>query len=543
MRRTLKIFTIFVIISFLLLLVHPVPALAGSTSNLVSNQNTVLTLSGNTGPIPSTNSTSIFTIPLGSILSSSGQMFDASDITLVIYNDATAGQAITQESIEFTGSIDGQAVLPVSYPPYANNSVSINSGATGSVLVPVNGAILPNLNAVITVTGTTPTGGEIYVTAYVKAVTSNLVTLINGGNPITSTNPIPIVAEGNNSDATIGYVNQAQPPWYTYSDGGTIGLTGSVPYTTAVTGNGVNLSTLNGTFSQLVPGGTGTAQIRIQGTWVGTISFYYNLYGTPSYYTIPAEAYPAGGGSSVTSTTTDGTWNIPLTGLSNQDSVVMEMTSYTSGTADIVFSPGGPPGIVTAVQPTASNLNETPNLNNSPVSSSNPLPVQQASSAQAPANPNQFYYSFNSTSSIGGINACFVPTSGHTLYVTHAVMQDIETAGTTSALQGEIITGVSGGTIAYSQSMTAVNTTLNTLTPPVVNVYSAAPTFTAANGFIFLFNSAPATITSDVQRSISLSGTAELPISAAVSGQGQEICVYDNTGGADIALMIEGYEQ
>ena len=177
-----------------------------------------------------------------------------------------------------------------------------------------------------------------------------------------------------------------------------------------------------------------------------------------------------------------------------------------------------------------------------PESLENPLLVQQASSANAPANPNEFYYQGQISSSLSGINACIVPTSGHTMYLTHVILQDIEAAGTTSNWQAGIAVGLSGGT-STSGTMSAVNTTVSTFAAPVVNSYSAAPTFTSFYNFLFLFNSAPATITSEVQRSISLAGTAELPIVAAVSSQGQEICFYDNTAGQEVSFMIEGYEQ
>ena len=135
-----------------------------------------------------------------------------------------------------------------------------------------------------------------------------------------------------------------------------------------------------------------------------------------------------------------------------------------------------------------------------------------------------------------------MPTSGHTLYVTHVVLQDIESAGTTSNWQAGLGTGISGGT-STSSTMTAVNSTLSTLTPPVVNTYSAAPTFTSFANFSSLLNSAPSTITSEVQRSISLTGTAELPLAAAVSSSSQEICFYDNTASQELTFMLEGYEQ
>ena len=173
----------------------------------------------------------------------------------------------------------------------------------------------------------------------------------NGTNyvNVSSTNQLPVNASGSNN----------------------LQVSNTVPYTTDVYGG--TLTALDSVFSSAVTGGIGTSQVRIQGTWVGTISFELSLETNNGYILVPAEAYPVGGGLPVTSTTANGEWNIPLTGLSSGDSIKVEMTSYTSGTAGVGVSEGGPPGIVTAVQPTGSNLNETPNLNNSPVSITNGL--------------------------------------------------------------------------------------------------------------------------------------------------------------------------
>ena len=173
---------------------------------------------------------------------------------------------------------------------------------------------------------------------------------------------------------------------------------------------------------------------------------------------------------------------------------------------------------------------------------SNPLAVQDSSSVNVPLNPNQFYYRVYLSSTIAGINACIVPTSGHTFYVTYALLQDIETAGTSSLLQAVVADTVSGGT-STSSSMTAVNSTLSTLTAPAVNIYTAAPSVASYSNFLPLINSAPTTITSEAQESASRYGTAELPIAAAVSSQGQEICLQENTAGQSATFTIEGYEQ
>ncbi len=219
---------------------------------------------------------------------------------------------------------------------------------------------------------------------------------------------------------------------------------------------------------------------------------------------------------------------------------VNAIESYFNGTNYVNVSSTNPlPVSVPAGSPLATNLTQ---VNSAAFSDTNPLLVQQVSSANASANPNEFYYSFYPTSSIAGQNACVVPTSGHTFYITHVDLEDIEAAGTTSFASAAIVGGVSGGT-STSIPMTAVNTTLSTLTAPAVNIYTAGPTNTTSSTILYLINSAPSTITSEVQRSISLSGTAELPIAAAVSGQGQEICFYSSIAGNNLTFTIEGYEQ
>lgn len=219
---------------------------------------------------------------------------------------------------------------------------------------------------------------------------------------------------------------------------------------------------------------------------------------------------------------------------------VNAIESYFNGTNYVNVSSTNPlPVSIPSSSPSATNLTQ---VSSAALSKTNPLLVQQVSSVNAPANPNQFYYENNITSTIGQINTCVVPTSGHTLYVTHVDLQDIETAGTTSFFAVGVLGGVSGGTFT-SSSMTAVNTTLSTLTPPVVNTYSAYPSYTSSNYFLSLLNSAPSTITSEAQRSISRTGTAELPIAAAVSSAGQEICFYIDYTGQNVAFTIEGYEQ
>ena len=219
---------------------------------------------------------------------------------------------------------------------------------------------------------------------------------------------------------------------------------------------------------------------------------------------------------------------------------VNAIESYFNGTNYVNVSSTNPlPVSVPSTSPSATNLTQ---VSSAALSKTNPLLVQQVSSANAPANPNEFYYQGYISSSIDGINACVVPTSGHTLYLTHVILQNIEAAGTSSEYSIGVASGISGGT-STAGSMTAVNTTLSTLTPPVVNTYSAVPTFTSYDNLLYLLNSAPSTITSEVQRSIGMTGTAELPLAAAVSSSSQEICFYETAAGQETSFTIEGYEQ
>ena len=218
---------------------------------------------------------------------------------------------------------------------------------------------------------------------------------------------------------------------------------------------------------------------------------------------------------------------------------VNAIESYFNGTNYVNVSSTNPlPVSIPSSSPSATNLTQ---VNSAAFSKTNPLLVQQTSSENAPANPNEFYYQTNITS-IVGINACIVPTTGHTLYITQIIIQDSETAGGSSLFEAGTASGVSGGG-STPQAMTPVNTTLSTLTPPVVNLYSSAPAETSFPTILNLLNSAPSTITSEVIRNLSLSGTAELPLLSAVSSQGQQICVSDSSNGQSLQFTFEGYEQ
>ena len=165
-----------------------------------------------------------------------------------------------------------------------------------------------------------------------------------------------------------------------------------------------------------------------------------------------------------------------------------------------------------------------------------PWKVQQASSVNTPANPNEFYFTGYISSVISGINACITPTSGNTFYITQVSIQDIQTNSTTSYIEIGNFTGVTGGTVSSTGSLAAVNTTLNTLTPPTITIYSAAPSGTNVSNFAVLLSSGLNTM-----HEIYFTGNAELPLGSAVSSAGQEICLNSDTAGF-IEYFIEGYE-
>lgn len=93
----------------------------------------------------------------------------------------------------------------------------------------------------------------------------------------------------------------------------------------SVTGTITALSGLVGVLSQ----GTGTAAIALSGTWVGTIGFYgLDPLGSP----VAIQALNVATSALEGSTTTNGVWLIPTTGVS---SAVALSTAWTSGTASV----------------------------------------------------------------------------------------------------------------------------------------------------------------------------------------------------------------
>lgn len=94
--------------------------------------------------------------------------------------------------------------------------------------------------------------------------------------------------------------------------------------------------------------GAGAAVFQISGTWVGTITFQGVGEDLTTFVTVPAvrvDTNPSFGRDVVTSTTTNGTFVVPCSGLSQ---VVAKMTAYTSGTATVTaIAEAGP----YAVQP------------------------------------------------------------------------------------------------------------------------------------------------------------------------------------------------
>ena len=357
--------------------------------------------------------------------------------------------------------------------------------------------------------------------------------------PVTSNTPLPVNAS--NSTNLI--------------------VSSTVPYSTDMTSG--SLGALNAVFSGEIFGGTGTAQVRIQGTWSGTITFYKRILTVNSsgsaYVLVPAEAYPVGGGLPATSTTANGEWNIPLTGLSDRDSIEFEMTSYTSGTAYAAFSPGGTTGIVQAVQPDGANLNVTPNLGNKPVSSTNPLPVSIPSSSPSATNLTEvnsaavgitnglytvpgriqvprFVWSDNK-STIAGINACLLGNATSTEFVTGISFDDTAlTAGTDSFEISLYSTQASGGT---STALNPISTNDSTLYGTGL-IYSAAPTAGTEKGQLAsYFNNAPSTISSDTTVEGAYINLASQPVRI---NSGQEICIVSGAAGNLMSWNIYGYE-
>jgi len=77
------------------------------------------------------------------------------------------------------------------------------------------------------------------------------------------------------------------------------------------------------------------ATIGINGTWSGTLAFYYSV---DDVTWQPAEsAFPLGGGAPAGSTTANGTWTFSF-GLPNSTSIAVVATAWTSGTADIAIN-------------------------------------------------------------------------------------------------------------------------------------------------------------------------------------------------------------
>ena len=331
----------------------------------------------------------------------------------------------------------------------------------------------------------------------------------NGTNyvNVSSTNQLPVNASGSNN----------------------LQVSNTVPYTTDVYGG--TLTALDSVFSSAVTGGIGTSQVRIQGTWVGTISFELSLETNNGYILVPAEAYPVGGGLPVTSTTANGEWNIPLTGLSSGDSIKVEMTSYTSGTAGVGVSEGGPPGIVTAVQPTGSNLNETPNLNNSPVSITNGLWT-----VPGRIQAHRFVWA-DQIATLAGINACLIGNANSTDYITgFSFNLTALTAGNENIDTNLYSTLASGGT---SSALNPISTNGNTLYVTGLQ-YSASPTAGTLLGSINSFlNYGASTITTDATVTEPYINLQNQPIKLV---NGSELCIEANAAGDNLSFNFYGYE-
>ena len=149
----------------------------------------------------------------------------------------------------------------------------------------------------------------------------------------------------------------------------------------------------------------GTASLQITGTWVGTITFQYsqdegatwNNYGV----------YPLVGGSifatSVTSTTANGNWVVPVQGITTFRAV---MSTFTSGTAAVAMEVLLQPAAVAPIGGMA-----TTSYQNSSVAGT----VQQVKATQAQL---QCLSLLNTTAAVAYLQIFYLPSASVTLGTT-----------------------------------------------------------------------------------------------------------------------------
>lgn len=124
----------------------------------------------------------------------------------------------------------------------------------------------------------------------------------------------------------------------------------TITSTTCTTSNTTGCVTLNtATFS-----GTRSVTLQITGTWSADLAFEGSLSSSTGYTTV--RAYPIGGGSYETHTTSGGAWQVDPAGLTY---IRVRATNYTSGTATVIMLPSAAsisPDVLRVVGPTFGNV-------------------------------------------------------------------------------------------------------------------------------------------------------------------------------------------
>lgn len=165
-------------------------------------QGTAPQTSGTTGTIASTNTATTFTIPVGSLTFGAG-LFDAKQATVRIANVGTS-QTITQVQLQLSDTV-GAVSIPVTY----TQSVSIASGATGVVVIPLTQGIGSQVSVIVTF-GTAPTAGSVSVGIDWQSAGSALNHIAVTQSGVWNVGVSGSIPAGSN---TIGAVTQGSAPW------------------------------------------------------------------------------------------------------------------------------------------------------------------------------------------------------------------------------------------------------------------------------------------------------------------------------------------
>lgn len=170
------------------------------------------------------------------------------------------------------------------------------------------------------------------------------------------------------------------------------------------------------------------------------------------------------------------------------------------------------------------------------IQNTDPFPVQ-VNFATQPSQTSLFSISDNIPSTIAGINLCALSSSAYSDYFTQIELSSIPAAGTTEQVQIVYYpTAPTGGTAAPFPVGTAGAGALGL----TAESFSAAPTPGTVEGVIgTLENTTPATITSDVEKSLYLSNQDLSNVTIAPSTY---LCVVSSLAGANITVNLLGYE-